>query len=91
MLSLEELLTEEEGEDVVDPASDSSDMQLSDRPRAVVQIGCSGTGAPLVVVVGVVVAAVDLANVYVLIEEALAAVAALTAATSRADRLMACA
>lgn len=43
MLSLEKLLTEEEGEDVVDPASDISDMQLSDRPRAVVQIGCGST------------------------------------------------
>lgn len=81
MLSFEELLTEDEGEDVVDPASVTSDMQLSDRPRGVVQIGCSGTRvAALHFVVAVVV-------VVVVMEET--AVNDVAAATSRGDRLMA--
>lgn len=82
MLSFEELLTEDEGEDVVDPASDTSDMQLSDRPRGVVQIRCSGTRvAPLPFVVAVVV-------LVVVMEETVVNEAA-AAATSRGDRLMA--
>lgn len=92
MLSFEELLTEDEGEDAVDHASDTSDMQLSDRPRGVVHIGCSGTWTePLLFVAAVVVVVVVKEETVVNEAAAAAAAAALAAATSRGDRLMACA
>lgn len=80
MLSIEELLTENEGKDVVDPASDTSDRQLSERPRGVVHTGCSGTQAPLHFVVAMVA-------VVVVMEETTVK----ASATLRGDRLMACA